>query len=99
MRQIFANFCQICEKFHWQPIREIKSTREKNFFFVFQNQQNILTLRSLTIKDGHVKNISQDIKQYKQRERRKKNVNLFIISASFDLILGIQSRTKSFISK
>ena len=31
------------------------------------------------------------------RENIEKNVNLFIISASFDLLQGIQSRIKSYI--
>ena len=51
----------------------------------------------LSINDGRVKNILQHIKQFKQRQHRKKNVNLFIISAPFGLLLGIQSRIKSFV--
>ena len=57
------------------------------------------TLGSLSINDGHVKNILQDIKQCEQRQHRKENANLFMIFTLFDLLLGIQSRIKSFISK
>ena len=50
----------------------------------------IFTLIYLSINDGNIKNILQDIKQYKQRQHRMKNVNLFIISAPFDILLVIQ---------
>ena len=52
--------------------------REKKFFLFFRISKTcIFTLGSLSVSDGRVKNTLQDIK-YKQRQHRKKNVNLFI---------------------
>ena len=48
-------------------------------FFFFYCITYIFTSDSISINDGHVKNILQGIKQYKQRQHRKKNVNLFLI--------------------
>ena len=94
MRQIFATLANFCQ------IRAIKSSQKKFLFPFFQiSKTHISTLASLLIKDGHFKNILLDIKQKKSREHRKKYVNLFIISASFDLLLGIQLRIKFFIYK
>ena len=94
MRQIFANFCKLTK---FNPREKSKGSQfaelnplEKNFFSFFRiSKTYILTLGSLSINDAYVKNILQDIKQYKQRQRRKKNVNLSVISGSFDLLIGI----------
>ena len=59
-----------------------KFNPHKFFFFSFFRISK--TYSCLSIKNGHVKNILQDIKQYKKRQYRKKNVNLFIISAPFN---------------
>ena len=103
---IFANFCQICEikcsrKIHWQPTREINSKRKKNSFFGFSELAKLTFLHQvlyqLTIVMSKIfyrvlNNISRD-------NIEKKKVNIFIIYAPFDLLLGIQSRIKYFIFK
>ena len=67
--------------------------REKFFFRFFRiSKTYIFTLGSLSVSDGRVKNTLQDIK-YKQRQHRKKNVNLFIRN-----ILDTKLQTPCFIS-
>ena len=85
LRNKFSRFSRIFAKF-------TKLNPSEKFFFVFQNQQKFLATLDASINDDYVKNILQDIKQYKQREYRKKKANLFIMSAPFGLLLGIQSR-------
>ena len=84
MRQIiaiFANFCQI---------RKIKSTEKKIYIYIYIYLSELSTLTvlhrlgSLSIKDGHVKNILQDIKQYNLGEQRKKNVNRQMFYRKFE---------------
>ena len=51
-------------KIHSQPICEIKSTQKKKFFSFFRMRKTYMfTFDSLSINDGHVKNVLQDIKQ------------------------------------
>ena len=83
MRQtivIFANFCQI---------RKIKTKEKKNIYiYIYLSELSKLTvlhtLGSLSIKDGHVKNVLQDIKQYNLGEKRKKNVNRQMFYRKFE---------------
>ena len=90
--RIFTKFAKLnpCEKSFGSQFAKLNLPDK--FFFSFFTY--IFTLGSLSINNGHVKNILQDIKQYKYRQHGKKNVNLFIISAPFDLPLGIQSKIK-----
>ena len=67
---IFVNFYQIrkiksLRKTHRYSIREIESSQKKEFFFSFLRiiKTYIFTLGALSVNDGHVKNILQDIKQ------------------------------------
>ena len=56
----FRNFREVL------PIREIKSTRKKVFYPFFRIcKSSIFKLGSLSINDGYVQNILQDIKQCK----------------------------------
>ena len=71
----------------------------KFFSFFRISKTDSFTLGSLSINNSHIKNILQDIKKSEHRKHGKKNVNLFIISGPFDLLLGIQLSIKSFISK
>ena len=84
MRQtivIFANFCQI---------RKIKSTEKYIYIYIYiylseLSKLTVLhTLGSLSIKDDHVKNVLQDIKQYNLGEQRKKNVNRQMFYRKFE---------------
>ena len=59
----------------------------------------IFTLGFLSINNDHVKNILRDIKHCKYIRRDNIERYLFIVFAPFDLVLGIQSKIKSFISK
>ena len=107
LRDKFWWFLWIFVKFHQLNLPE-KSTGSQftkldphNFFvclFFRITKIYIFSWGSLSIKDGPAKNILQNIKQYKKIQPRKKNVNLFIISAPFDFLLRNQSRIKSFIS-
>ena len=86
---ILANFCQI---------RKIKSMRFFCcFVFVFCfvlfccffkiSKTYIITFlhQVFSQRRWSCRNILQDIQQYKQRQHRKENANLFIISSPFDL--------------
>ena len=89
---IFANFAKFAklnprEKSTGDQFAKLNPREKKNIFSFFRiSKTYIFTLGSLSISDGHLKNTLQDTKQYKQRQHRKKNVNLFIVSAPFDLI-------------
>ena len=54
---------------------------EKKVFVSFFriSKTYIFTLGSLSINDGHVKNILQDIKQYMKRQKRRKNLIFYFI--------------------
>ena len=95
-RQIFAIFA-IFSQFYKIKFSE-KSTGKQftklnpcDFFFfsLFRiSKAFTFTLGYLRTNNGHVKNILHDIKKYRQRQH-KKNVNLFTISAPFDLLLQV----------
>ena len=102
--RIFAKFGKLnsSKKSTGSQFAKLKPRAKKIFFFFrfFRiSKTYIFTLGSLSISNVHLKNTLRDIRQHKQRQHRKKNVNHFIISAPFDLLLGIQSRIKYFISK
>ena len=99
-RQIFAIFAIFCQFYKIKlseksTSKQFKKLNPRDFFcfFFFVSFFRIsktftFTLGYLWINNGHVKNILHDIKKYRQRQR-KKNVNLFTISAPFDLLLQV----------
>ena len=88
------------QKINSQPICEIKPTQKKQFFSFFRMSKTYMfTFDSLSINDGHAKNVLQDIKHYKSRQRRKKNVNILLYQLLLISSCQASIENKSFMFK
>ena len=89
--RIFAKFTKLNlrEKFNGSQFTKLNPREKKKIIFRIRNRLHQV-LYQLTMVMSKI---------FFTRQHRKKNVNHFIISALFDLHLGIQSIIKSFITR